>query len=71
MIFCEGTLSFKNIIDALQQVPENIKIKIHAAGSHSIVGSDSKDSSGEAVSKENGIKLADPYNRRLKRLHGC
>ncbi len=67
-VFCEGTLSFKNIIDSIQQSGNDIKIKIHAAGSGSIVGSDSKDSSGEAVSKENGFKLADPYNRRLKRL---
>lgn len=67
-VFCEGTLSFKNIIDSVQQSGNDIKIKIHAAGSGSIVGSDSKDSSGEAVSKENGFKLADPYNRRLKRL---
>ena len=52
----------------LQGSTGRIKFKIHAAGSHSIVGSDSKDSSGEAVSKENGIKLADPYNLRLKRL---
>ena len=67
-IFCEGTLSFENIIHALQKSPDNIKVKIYAKGSHSIVGSDSKESSGESVSKENGIKLADPYNRRLKRL---
>ena len=67
-VFCEGTLSFKNIIAALQKSGGNIKIMIHAAGSHSIVGSDSKESSGEAVSKENGIRLADPYYRRLKRL---
>lgn len=67
-VFCEGTLSFKNIIDSVQQFGNDIKIKIHAAGSGSIVGSDSKDSSGESVSKENGFKLADPYNRRLKRL---
>lgn len=67
-IFCEGTFSFKNIIDSLQQPNRNIKIKIHARGSHSIVGSDSKDTVGEAVSKENGFRLADPYNLRLKRL---
>ncbi len=67
-IFCEGTLSFENIIAVLQKSPATIKIRIHAKGSNSIVGSDSKESSGEAVSKENGIKLADPYNRRVKRL---
>ena len=67
-IFCEGTLSFKNIIDAIERSAGKVKFKIHAADSHSIVGSDSKDSSGETLSKENGIKLADPYNLRLKRL---
>ena len=67
-IFCEGTLSFQNIIDCLQPIDKTIKIKIHAEGSHSIVGSDSKDSAGESLSKENGFRLADPYNRRLKRL---
>ena len=52
----------------MQQLPPRVTAKIHSNGSGSIVGSDSKDSSGEAVSKENGYKLADPYNRRLKRL---
>ena len=68
IIFCEGVLSFNNIIEAVQQQPKGIVIKIHAGRSGSIVGSDSKDTSGEAVSKENGYKLSDPYNRRLKRL---
>lgn len=67
-IFCEGTLSFRNIIDCLSRLPQNVKIKIHAAESLSIVGSDSKDSAGESLSKENGFRLANPYNRRLKRL---
>jgi O-antigen biosynthesis protein len=68
VIFCEGTLSYLNIIDAISTMPGKLVAKIHATGSSSIVGSDSKDSSGESVSKENGYKLAIPYNRRLKRL---
>ena len=68
IIFCEGALSFRDIIEALQQLPENITAKFHASGSNSIVGSDSKDASGETLTIENGYKLADPYNRRLKRL---
>ena len=67
-IFCEGSLTFKDIINGVQTAADKIKIKIHAVGSHSIVGSDSGDSSGEAVSKENGVNLANPYYRRLKRL---
>lgn len=68
LIFCQGSLSYAEIITHIQQLPKNIRARIHAAGSGSIVGSDSKDTSGESVSKENGYKLADPYNRRLKRL---
>jgi len=68
IIFCEGTLTFKNIIENIVQLPTPLRLKFHAAGSRSIVGSDSKDSSGEAVSNENGFKLNDPYNRRIKRL---
>ena len=68
VIFCEGGLSFKDIIEGVQQQPTGVITKIHADGSSSIVGSDSKDSSGESLSKENGYKLSNPYNRRLKRL---
>ena len=68
IIFCKGVLSFAEIIQAVQKLPYGVIAKIHATGSSSIVGSDSKDTSGEAVSKENGFKLANPYNRRLKRL---
>jgi len=68
VVFCEGTLSFLNIIQHLSLLPPNISIKFHASGSSSIVGSDSKNTSGEAMSKEKGLKLGDPYYRRLKRL---
>lgn len=68
IIFCRGRLSFSAIIDCMQELPLSITTRIHASGSTSIVGSNSKDSSGEAVSNENGFKLSDPYNRRIKRL---
>jgi GT2 family glycosyltransferase len=68
IIFCEGALFFKDIIETIQQLPRRIKIKFHANKSDSIIGSDSKDRAGEALSKENGFKLSDPYNRRIKRL---
>ncbi len=68
VIFCEGTLSFKEILDSIINDSLNCKIKFHAAGSKSIVGSDSKNYSGESVSNENGYKLSDPYYKRIKRL---
>lgn len=68
IIFCEGKLSFATIIGQMELLPGTTSIKFHAANSNSIVGSDSKDSSGESVSTENGFNLSNPYNRRLKRL---
>lgn len=68
IIFCQGFLSFKEVVGFLPQLKNKAKLMVHAAGSQSIVGSKSGKSSGESLSKENGFHLSDPYNRRLKRL---
>jgi GT2 family glycosyltransferase len=68
LIFCEGTISFKDIIEDICRLPKHMKIKFHAKNSQSIIGSNSKDRSGEAVSGENGFSISNPYNRRMKRL---
>ena len=68
IIFCQGALSYAEIIESIQQLPSSVNSMIHAHGTTSIVGSNSKDSSGEVVSKENGFKLSDPYNQRIKKL---
>jgi O-antigen biosynthesis protein len=68
IIFCEGQLSFREIISSLQGLPRGVKVKFHAAGSQSIVGSESGYSSGETLSGDIVWKLGDPYNKRLKRL---
>ena len=68
VIYCQGKLSFSEIIDNIQQLPGGMGIKIHSAGSESIVGSESRDLSGESVSNETRYQLSDPYNRRVKRL---
>jgi len=68
VIFCEGTLSFKHIIDTIPTLPKATRIKFHASKSQSIVGSDSKDTSGEALSKENGYRISNSYNQRIKRF---
>ncbi len=68
IIFCQGQLSYASSIAIVKTLPGFLKIKFHAAGSRSIVGSESKDTSGEALSTENGFKLAEPDNRRIKRL---
>jgi O-antigen biosynthesis protein len=68
VVYCEGALLFREIITNCQLLPPGIKIKFHAAGSRSIVGSDSKDTTGNILSEENGYRLSDAYYRRLKRL---
>lgn len=68
IVCCAGRLSYSQIIDTIQVLPAETTVKIHAAGSGSLVGSHSKDVSGESVSLEKANRLADPYNRRLKRL---
>ena len=50
VVFCEPDLSFKQIISVLQDLPKDISFKFHAAGSNSIVGSNSKNSRGEFIS---------------------
>jgi len=50
IILCEGDrFSFKEIIEQIQQKKQLVSIKIHAANSHSIVGSDYKDRNGESI----------------------
>lgn len=68
IIVAGGTLSVKEIIATLPELPRHCRIKIHLPHTDSIVGSHSKDSSGEALSSENGYQIQHPYNRRLKRL---
>lgn len=68
IILCVGKLSYAEAIKTIQQLPGKTTAKIHATGSTSIIGSSSKDAAGEALSKENGLQLSNPYNRRLKRL---
>jgi hypothetical protein len=68
VIFCQGELSFAAIIAHLQKMPPGLTARIHAKGSGGIVTSKSKENSGEIVSGETALKLASPYNLRLKRL---
>ncbi|MCY7421642.1 MAG: glycosyltransferase family 2 protein [Chitinophagaceae bacterium] len=68
IIFCEGFLSFKAIIDLIQHLPTHINSRFHAQYSQSIVGSDSKDTSGEFVAVDGSFELGLPYQRRRKRM---
>jgi GT2 family glycosyltransferase len=66
VIFCEGGLSFKSIIEWLPVLPKNVRYKFHANYSSGIVGSDSKDISGEYVAPDKKYVIGLPVNRRNK-----
>ena len=68
IIFCENGLSFKEIIAITASLKGNLRIRISASGSHSIVGSDSRDEAGETFSIQDRYQIAKPVNKRLKRL---
>jgi O-antigen biosynthesis protein len=68
IIFCQGALSFKDIVDFLPRIERKTRLMIHSAGSGSIVGSRSGTSAGEFVSTERGLRISNPYLKRLKRL---
>jgi O-antigen biosynthesis protein len=68
IIFCEDGLSFKDIIATVQQLPARVRNKFHASGSSSIIGSDSKDISGNYVSVNNKYTINNPVNKRNKAL---
>jgi O-antigen biosynthesis protein len=67
LILCAGTLPYADIIRATEDLGPHVRLRYHSAGSSSIVGSDSKDSSGEALSLQPALRLADGGARRSKR----
>jgi O-antigen biosynthesis protein len=68
LVFCAGELSYKDIIFYTAEKKIHLRFRFHAAGSGSIIGSDSSTSSGEAISGEIFMRLELAGCRRSKRL---
>ena len=68
LILCSGSRTNKELITFIQTLNQGLRLRFHAAGSKSIVGSDSSTAGGETVSAESHFNLALPLYRRLKRL---
>jgi GT2 family glycosyltransferase len=66
VIFCEGTLSFKDIIEVLPRIPSHLRIKLYSSCSNTLIGSDSKDYAGSYLSENSNFRLASPVSRRNK-----
>ena len=68
IIFCENGLTYKEILHSIKGLPAGVRNKFHASGSKSIIGSDSRNESGDYVSTIKKYNLARPINQRNKRL---
>jgi GT2 family glycosyltransferase len=68
VIFCNGVLKYSAIIDVIQKLPTDFSFRFHAFKSSSIIGSDSKDTSGEVFSSTIDYSLAKPSQKRMKRI---
>ncbi len=69
IIFCEGNLSFKEIIELINYNKNiNLSFRFHAKKSNCIIGSDSKTTTGETLTAEGYLSLSNPYQLRMKRM---
>ncbi len=66
LILCSGTATNKRLIAFIQTLRLPVRLRFHAAGSASIVGSDSQKVSGQAHAAPYNLDL--PLYRRFKRL---
>jgi len=68
VIFCQGRLSFKDIIERSTLLNGEVRVRIHACGSRSVVGSDSSRAAGVTLSSELPFAINTNSSRRFKRL---
>jgi GT2 family glycosyltransferase len=68
LVFCVGKTSYQQVISFIGANALPLRIRFHASGSSSIVGSDSDTSNGQAITSQENFNLAKPARRRLKRL---
>jgi N-acetylglucosaminyl-diphospho-decaprenol L-rhamnosyltransferase len=63
LVFCEGTLSFKTIIEKMQQLSGKSAFLIHAKGSGSLVGSGDKNDKGVFITKNPEVEQVYPTSQ--------
>jgi GT2 family glycosyltransferase len=68
IIYAQGCLSFKEIIENMQACGASIDYKIHAQGTDSIIGSNSKDTAGDLYTTELIYQITTTISKRNKRL---
>ena len=68
-IFCTGSPGFKKIIERLPSVPKHTRVRFFTPGSHSVIGSYDKNTSGRITGDDPlTFNLSNRFYRRSKRL---
>lgn len=68
IVFCAKDISSFDIIHQIATVHKEYNFKIATPKSNAIIGSHSKDESGELLTYDIGFRINKPYLRRLKRI---
>ncbi len=68
VIFCEGELSLKKIINTISNLQKRVSIKLYAAGMATVIGSDNKNETGYYISQDKIFRLSLPVSKRNKVL---
>jgi hypothetical protein len=68
IIFCEGVLSFKQIIDVMPEIPAGVRRKLFASGLHFLIGGAGKSATGNYISRGELVHTNDALFIRNKRL---
>ncbi|MBC7722290.1 MAG: glycosyltransferase, partial [Pedobacter sp.] len=68
VVFCEGNLFYHQIIQKIQTLPHNISYRFIGSNTSSIVGSDSKATTGETFTAEGFYQINQAYHKRMKRV---
>ena len=69
IVFCiDGQLTMEMAMDFMQQESRKIRYKFFYDGSGSVVGSDSKETGGEALSSMESFSIDSAENRRMKKI---
>lgn len=69
IVFCiDGNFTLANAMAFMQSEKRKLRYKFFYEGSHSLVGSDSKETTGEALSSTESFAIDKQENRRMKKI---
>ncbi len=68
IIFCEGRLSFKEIIETLPHIPAHLRIKFYSECTKTLIGSGSKDEAGKYFAGNGFFRLDHAVSKRNKTI---